>query len=97
MKKKFEFYIENNNYILKNTNPNEKKLPFIIERESLEFNSGKFYNYVFQDISEQMDIEVVNLVEENSLTKTEYKDAKRIYDSIEQICREVMEQMNNKL
>lgn len=97
MKKRFEFYIEDNNYILKNTNPNEKKSPFVIEKETLEFNSEKFYNYVFQDISEQMDIEVVNLLDENSLPKTEYKDAKRIYDSIEQICREVMEQMNKKL
>ncbi len=90
MKKTFNFQDDNETYILKNTNPGEKKSPFLINRESMEFDTSMFYEYVFSDINEKFEIEIVNLVDSSD------KEAQRVYGTIDEICREVMEKINKK-
>lgn len=90
MKKTFNFQDDNEIYILKNTNPGEKKSPFLINRESMEFDTSMFYEYVFSDINEKFEIEIVNLVDSSD------KEAQRVYGTIDEICREVMEKINKK-
>ena len=51
MKRTFEFEQNNDKYTLKNTAPHEKKDPFEIDKSKKEFDTKKFYQYVFSDIS----------------------------------------------
>lgn len=50
MKKILDFECNGNEYILKNTNPNEKRGPFKIDKAKMEFNTLQFYEYIFSDI-----------------------------------------------
>ena len=65
MKKTLNFKSDETKYILENTNPNEKREPFTIEKDTMEFDTVKFYEYVFSDIDKGLDIMVDNLVPES--------------------------------
>ena len=96
MKKTFDFYENEDKYILKNTNPSEKREPFEIEMATMEFNSEKFYEYVFSDITEKFEIVVNHLIEKKNQEDSEGKEARRMFEIINQICTGVMEEMNKK-
>ena len=90
MKKTFEFSEDDENYILKNTNPNEVKEKFVINKYEMQFDTNAFYRYVFSDITHEMDIEIIdNTVEAN-------KVAKRVYNIVSEISKEVIKKMNEK-
>ena len=91
MKKIFNFKQDENMYILENTNPGETKTSFVIDKEVLEFDSEKFYEYVFSDIEDVMEIEIIN-----SVVDANDRAAKRVYDTIHEICQGVIEKMNEE-
>ncbi|MBD5521633.1 MAG: hypothetical protein HDR03_10545 [Lachnospiraceae bacterium] len=57
MKKTFEFKVEEEKYILKNTNPNDKQDAFEISKKEMQFDTNSFYLYVFSDINDKMEKE----------------------------------------
>ncbi len=90
MKKTFEFNADDEKYILKNTNPNEEKEEFVINKKEMQFDTNAFYKYVFSDIISEMEIEIVDKTANND------KPAKRVYSIISEISKEVMKKMNEK-
>lgn len=90
MKKTLNFKSTDEEYILENTNPNEKKEPFKIDKKTMEFRTTDFYEYVFADIDKDMDIEIVNLI--SNPDKTD----KRTYSTVEEICKGVIFKMKEK-
>ena len=42
MKKTFEFSADDEKYMLKNTNPNEKKAEFVISKKEMQFDTNAF-------------------------------------------------------
>lgn len=90
MKKIFEFEENTDTYILKNTNPNYVLEPFIINKNQMEFDSNLFYKYVFSDIAEEMDIQILDK------TNDDNKEAKRIYSIIQEVTNGVMCRINDK-
>lgn len=94
MKKTFDFQYEEEKYVLKDTNPNDKRVPFSIDCSSLEFNCQNFYDYVFSDITEKFEIVVNKSIKEDNIPEMYRKQADRVYQHINQICTEVIEEMN---
>lgn len=90
MKKTLNFKSNDTEYILENTNPNEKKEPFTIDMNTMEFDTTKFYEYVFSDIDKDLDIEVVNLISESD------KVSQRTYSTIVEICDGVIAKIKEK-
>ncbi len=90
MKKIFEFSVDDEKYILKNTNPNEDKEEFVINKKEMQFDTNAFYKYVFSDIISPMEIEIVDKTVDND------KSAKRVYGIVSEISKEVMEKINEK-
>jgi len=90
MKKMFEFKAEEEKYILKNTNPNDKRDAFEISKKEMQFDTNSFYQYVFSDISDKMEVEVVDKSDASD------KSAKRVYDTISEIANAVIERLNKK-
>lgn len=90
MKKVFEFKGDDKKFILVNTNPNDKREGFEIDKEELRFDTNKFYQYVFSDITTEMQIEIVDKSEDDD------KLAKRVYRIITEIANGVMKKMNEK-
>lgn len=90
MKKIFEFSADDEKYILKNTNPNEDKEEFVINKKEMQFDTNAFYKYVFSDITSAMEVEIVDK------TVDDDKVAKRVYGIVSEISKEVMKKMNDK-
>lgn len=90
MKKTFDFKAEEEKYILKNKNPNDKRDAFEISKNEMQFDTNKFYQYVFSDINDKMEIEIID----NSDISD--KAAKRVYNTILEIAGGVIERMNKK-
>lgn len=90
MKKIFEFSADDEKYILKNTNPNEDKEEFVINKKEMQFDTNAFYKYVFSDIISAMDVEIIDKTLDND------KAAKRVYAIVLEISKAVMKKMNEK-
>lgn len=54
------------------------------------FDTNSFYQYVFSDINDKMEIEVVDKLDVSD------KATKRVYDIISEITNEVIERLNKK-
>ena len=90
MNKPLDLKSNETEYILVNTNPNEKRSPFIIDKSTMEFNTTEFYEYVFADIDKELDIQVNNLVPETD------KLGQRTFSTIVEICDAVNSKMKEK-
>ena len=90
MKKTLNFKCTDEEYIVENTNPNEKKEPFKIDKKTMKFRTMDFYEYVFADIDKDMEIEVVNLISNPD------KADKRTYSTVDEICQGVISKMREK-
>lgn len=91
MKKIFEFSVDDEKYILKNTNPNEDKEEFVINKKEMQFDTNAFYKYVFSDIISAMDVEIIDKTLDND------KAAKRVYAIVLEISKAVMKKMNENV
>ena len=92
MKKTFNFKETDKEYILESTNPNATKEPFKIQKENMEFNTSEFYYYVFEDVNNIIEVEIINQTEDSS-----DKYARLTYQTIKEICEGVSEKLNAKL
>lgn len=90
MKKTLNFKSDDVMYILEDINPNEKREPFTIDKDTMEFNTTRFYDYVFSDIDKELDIKVNNTVSEFD------KVGQRTYSTIVEICDGVIAKMKEK-
>lgn len=88
--KTFEFKVDEEKYSLVNTNPNEKQEAFTISKKEMQFDTNKFYQYVFSDINKEMEIEIID----GSIDSD--KAAKRVYDTVSEIAKGVMKKVNEK-
>lgn len=92
MKKTFKFRETDIEYILENTNPNVKGEPFKIQKKTMEFNTNEFYYYVFNDVNNIVEIEIINQTKD-----TGDKYARLTYQTISEICEGVAKKLNMKL
>ena len=94
MTKRYQFSYQDGSYILKYTNPNDNTEPFFISAENMQFDTKKFYEYVFSDIRENTNIiiedDVANGVEDASLIKKGI----RVYQVINDLCQEIVKKIN---
>ena len=90
MKKTYEFKVEAEKFILVNTNPNDKGEPFTIDKKEIQFDTIKFNQYVFSDVTTEMEIEIVDKSDSDD------KLAKRLYETISEISSGVMKKLNEK-
>lgn len=90
MKKTYEFKANDEKFVLVNTNPNDKGEEFTIDKKEMQFDTNKFYQYVFLDIDTEMEIEIIDKSDSND------KLAKRLYATISEITSGVMKKLNEK-
>ena len=88
MKKIFEFKAEREEFELVNMNPNEKQEAFKINKKEMQFDTNKFYQYVFSDITTEMQIDIIDKTDESD------KLAKRVHSVISEIVSGVMQKLN---
>lgn len=94
MTKRYQFSYQDGSYVLKYTNPNDNTEPFFICAENMQFDTKKFYEYVFSDIKEITTIMISNdissVVEDASIIKK----GDRVYQVINDLCQEIVKKIN---
>lgn len=96
MTKTYRFNYEEGNYVLIYSNPEEKGNPFLINENTMQFDTKHFYEYVFQDVKEKLDLKIVNKMDESKLDSKTYKKGLRVYKTIEELCNMITEEINVK-
>lgn len=90
MKRAFDFIMDGEKYVLKSTNPNYKKGEFNISIVNMQFDTSEFYKYIFEDINEEMDIQINDKVDDSD------KVGKRLCKTITEIVNQVNEKLKEK-
>ena len=96
MTKTYKFNYNEGDYVLMYSNPNEKDNPFSISEDTMQFDTKHFYEYVFQDVKEKLDLKIVNEMDENVLDPKVYKKGLRVYKTIEELCDQITKEINKK-
>ena len=88
MTRKYNFDYEKGKYILKYSNPNATEEPFEISTDNMQFDTKKFYMYVFSDVKEKLNIEIQNSIQSDIVGQDIAKKGERVYKVIDDLCRE---------
>ena len=94
MTKKYSFDYEEEKYILRNTNPSKTDEPFVISAKDMQFDTKKFYLYVFSDVKEQLTIEIQNNIQAEQVGREVAKKGERVYKVIDDLCKEIISRIN---
>jgi hypothetical protein len=95
MKKDYNLMIEDSNFVLKNiSNPQEQ---FSISSTKLQFDTRKFYEAIFADTAEHIEITVTkDLSMENIQDPKLSKLASHVFDTITSIINQVCVKLNEE-
>lgn len=96
MTKKYDFNYEEGRYILQYNNPNSKEEPFVIDTEDMQFDTKKFYMYIFSDVKEQINIEIINNIKMDIVSPEIAKKGERVYKVIDDLCKEITKRINSE-
>lgn len=86
----------NEKYILTYSQPGKEGEPFSIDEQKMEFDTTKFYQYVFQDVHDVVEIKIVNEMKEEDMESKKYKKGLRVLSTIEDLCTEICKGINEK-
>ena len=96
MKKEFEFkYIEGKFEVSRKGSTDGAS--FLIDAENLQFDTKKFYEVLFLDINQYIEIEIINECnfEDGNVSGIE-KRAKHVYDTINNITQDICINLNEQ-
>lgn len=96
MTKTYNFKFEDEKYKLVFNNPEIKKEPLIIDPNFMQFDTQYFYEYIFEDVNENLVLNIENLMDEKSMDGTMYKKGLRIFKVIKELGEKVTEEINKQ-
>lgn len=94
MTKTYKFNFIDGNYVLQYSKPDATEPPFLIDAESMQFDTKKFYQYIFSDVKEVIEIVVDNQMNQNTLDPAIWKKGERVYRVISDLCSEISQKIN---
>ena len=87
--------LEQGKYILEAKELNCAKEAFTIDEQELQFDTEKFYKYVFLDMKEKTEIIINNMIDEGDKSNNP-KTSKYIYDMLVTICKDISEKLGDE-
>ena len=97
MKKEYSFSYNNNKYVILDNNAESKEV-FSINVNKLQFDTLKYYEALFNDVNEQIEIEIKYAIEPQVFINNEKmeKTAKYIFDTIKSLTSEICDKLNSE-
>lgn len=96
MIKKYNFHYNAGKYILQYNNPNAIDEPFEISADNMQFDTKKFYMYIFSDVKEEIHIEIENNINTDNQERDVVKKGERVYKVIDDLCKEITNRLNKE-
>lgn len=96
MTKTYKFNYCDGEFLLTYSQPGKEGTSFSIKEETMEFNTTKFYEYVFQDVYSIVEIKVNNEMVQDKIDVHTYKKGLRVYQTIVDLCAEISKGINEK-
>ncbi len=94
MKKEFNFSYKEEKFFLENIEVNGKE-PMSIDAKKLEFDTRLYYELLFEDVSEEIEITIKNIITDSEIEDVEIKKAsKYIYSTIDNLTKELCDKIN---
>jgi len=97
MKKEYSFNYCDNKYVILDNMPEPKEV-FFVDANKLQFDTLKYYEALFSDVNERIEIEIKNGIENQGSgidDKTE-KSAKYIFETIKALTCEICDKLNSE-
>ena len=97
MKKEYSFNYNNNKYVIFENNTELKEV-FSIDVNKLQFDTLKYYEALFSDVNEKIEIEIEYAIEPRVFDNNEKseKTAKYIFDTIKSLTSEICDELNSE-
>lgn len=96
MTKAYKFNYMDGKYTLIYSQPGKEKNSFVVDEQKMEFDTMKFYQYVFNDVNDVIDIKIVNEMNKEDIDEKKYKKGIRVLSTIEELCTEICKGINEK-
>ena len=96
MIRNYDFYYEEGKYVLKYKNPSATEQPFEISMDDMQFDTKRFYMYMFSNVKERISIVIENGINVAELDKDVAKKGERVYKVIEDLCKEITNKINKE-
>ncbi|SDM59075.1 hypothetical protein [Lachnospira pectinoschiza] len=95
MKKTYNLRYEDGNYIIEYSMPENSEGTLLIDEKNMELDSAKFYKMVFEKVSEEIEIVIVNLID-NDLDTRIVKKGARVCETLQSLCDDICNEINKK-
>lgn len=96
MTKTYLFKYDEDNFILMDNQPEKEENKFLINVDTMEFDTTLFYELVFKDVTERINIQIINQLDEHELDKNLYKKGMRVYQTISDLCEKICMGINQE-
>lgn len=95
MKKEYSFNYNDNKYVILDNNAELKEV-FSININKLQFDTLKYYEALFSDVNEKIEIEIKFKIDhqDSGVDKKISKSAKYIFETIESLTKEICDKLN---
>ena len=96
MRKEFELKYREGKFIITKKGGSDEEC-FSIDENNLQFDTRKFYEGLFLDVNESIEIELINDCNSIECSDTSIqKKAKHVYDSLKHITQEICLRLNEQ-
>lgn len=96
MKKEFSFNYEDDKYILLDKG-NDREVVFSIDAQQLQFDTLSYYEAIFKDVSESVEISIDYIVDATcGADENIIKSSKYIFDTVKSLTDEICMKINEE-
>lgn len=94
MEKNYSFCFKDNKYTLEDKDNGLKEV-FTIDAKKLQFDTLKYYEALFKDVNEKIEIKIEYAIEQECEIKENIeKSAKYIFDTLKTLTEEICDKLN---
>lgn len=94
MKKEYNFSYKDNKYLILDKNNNLKEV-FSIDAQKLQFDTLKYYEALFKDVSENIEINIEYAMNQEYMSAENMeKSAKYIFNTVKTLTEEICDKLN---
>lgn len=96
MIKMYNFDYKEDKFVLGYTRPDVEEKKFEICVEKMELDTKGFYEFMFQDINDIIEIKINNVMDEKKIESNLYRKGMRVYRVLEELCTEIANRINKE-
>lgn len=95
MKKTYNIEYTDGNFVIRYSMPEKKERPIIIDGKKMELDSAEFYNVIFENTNEEIEVRMQNKIAKD-VSQEIRKKGVRVCETLQELCDEICKEINQK-